>query len=226
MMACARGISPEWCLPVSQPFSAPAFQWITIAVMLPGDPGQPGARELRHMQKTAIATGLMLMALSACQTALPKAPGQSNLAAEIVRLNQPGPPTQPEGACWESDVTPAVIETVTEQIVVAPETRGPEGQVLTPASYRTDTRTRIVRDREDVWFRAPCPTDYTVEFVASLQRALKARGYYLLALTGQMDAGTRDAVRRFQAERGLDSPRLSLAAARELGLLPTALEEL
>jgi hypothetical protein len=33
-------------------------------------------------------------------------------------------------------------------------------------------------------------------------------------------------VRRYQTERGLDSARLSLAAARELGLLPTALEEL
>lgn len=194
--------------------------------MLTCNPGKPGTQDKRRMQNTAIATGLMLMVLTACQTAVPKAPSQSNLAAEIVRLDKPGPPARPEGACWESDVTPAVIETVTEQVVVAPETRGPEGQVLTQASYRTDTRTRIVRDREEVWFRAPCPTDYTVEFVASLQRALKARGYFLLPLTGQMDAGTRDAVRRFQAERGLDSPRLSLAAARELGLLPTALEEL
>ena len=123
-------------------------------------------------------------------------------------------------------MTPAVIETVTEQVVVTPETRGEDGRVLTPATYRTDTRTRIVQDREEVWFRAPCPAEYTVDFVASLQRALKARGFYLLPLTGELDAGTRDAVRRYQAERGLDSPRLSLAAARELGLLPTALEEL
>ena len=178
------------------------------------------------MQRTAIATGLMLMVLGACQTAMPPAPRTSDLSREIVRLDRPGPPARPEGACWESDVTPAVIETVTEQVVVTPETRGEDGRVLTPATYRTDTRTRIVQDREEVWFRAPCPAEYTVDFVASLQRALKARGFYLLPLTGELDAGTRDAVRRYQAERGLDSPRLSLAAARELGLLPTALEEL
>lgn len=178
------------------------------------------------MQRTALATSLMLMVVSACQTAVPPAPRTSDLSREIIRLDRPGPPTRPEGACWESDVTPAVIETVTEQVVVTPETRAEDGSVLTQATYRTDTRTRIVQDRQEVWFRAPCPVDYTVDFVASLQRALKARGFYLLPLTGELDAGTRDAVRRYQAERGLDSPRLSLAAARELGLLPTALEEL
>ena len=61
----------------------------------------------------------------------------------------------------------------------------------------------------------------TVDFIASLQRALKARGLYLLPLTGQMDMPTRAALRRFQADRGLDSDRLSLRAARELGLVTT-----
>jgi len=195
--------------------------------MLRRDPGKPGGQDMRQMQRTAIATGLMLVVLCACQTAgVPQAPRSSDLGREIVRLDRPGPPALPEGACWESDVTPAVIETVTEQVVVTPEARAEDGTVLAPASYRTDTRTRILQDREEVWFRAPCPADYTVGFVASLQRALKARGYFTLEVTGQMDAGTRDAVRRYQTDRGLDSARLSLAAARELGLLPTALEEL
>ncbi len=195
--------------------------------MLRRDPGKPGGQDMGRMQKTTIATGLMLVVLCACQTAgVPQAPRSNDLAREIVRLNKPGPPERPEGACWESDVTPAVIETVTEQVVATPETRAEDGTVISPASYRTDTRTRILRDREEVWFRAPCPAEYTVDFVASLQRALKARGYYTLELTGQMDAGTRDAVRRYQSERGLDSPRLSLAAAKELGLVATALEEL
>lgn len=172
---------------------------------------------------------VMLALLAGCTPGgapMPDAPQSADLADEIVRLNRPGPPAKPEGACWESDVTPAVIETVTEQVVVAPEVRGADGVVMTPAAYRTDTQTRILRDREEVWFRAPCPADYTLEFVATLQRALKARGYYLLDLTGQLDAGTRDAVRRYQADRGLDSARLSLAAARELGLLPTELDAL
>lgn len=167
------------------------------------------------------------LALAGCGPAgMPVAPQQADLSREVVRLDRPGPPAKPEGACWESDVTPAVIETVTEQVVVTPETRGLDGAVLRPATYRTDTRTRILRDREEVWFRAPCASEYTVEFVTTLQRALKARGFYLRELTGVMDAGTRDAVRRYQAERGLDSPRLSLAAARELGLVTVSPEEL
>ena len=167
-------------------------------------------------------------ALAGCQGggAVPKAPGRADLAAEIVTLTRPGPPEGPEGACWESDVTPAVIETVTEQVVVTPEVRDAAGLVVTPATYRTDTHARIVSDRREVWFRAPCPEAYTLDFVASLQRALTARGYYLLPVTGAMDAGTRDAVRRYQADRGLDSPRLSLAAARDLGLLPVEREAL
>lgn len=171
--------------------------------------------------------GWVVVLLAGCGgSGLPQAPQRADLSEELVRLDRPGPPAKPEGACWESDVTPAVIETVTEQVIVTPETRGPDGTVLQPATFRTDTRTRILRDREEVWFRAPCPAEYTVEFVTTLQRALKARGFYLLPLTGALDAGTRDAVRRYQAERGLDSPRLSLAAARELGLVTVALEEL
>ena len=172
------------------------------------------------------AVGLIGLVAAGCRPGVPEVPQRADLSSEIVRLDRPGPPERPEGACWEADVTPAVIETVTEQVVVTPETRGADGTLLTAATYRTDTRTRILRDREEVWFRAPCPADYTVEFVTTLQRALKARGFYLLPLTGEMDAGTRDAVRRFQTERGLDSARLSLAAARELGLVVVSLDEL
>ena len=39
-------------------------------------------------------------------------------------------------------------------------------------------------------------------------------------------APTTEAIRRFQAERGLDSPVLSLAATRELGITATALEDI
>lgn len=179
------------------------------------------------MKRSVKVLCLSVALVAGCQAGgVPKAPGQVDLAAEVVRLDRPGPPTRPEGACWEKDVTPAVIETVTEQVLVTEEERDAAGQVVKPATYRTDTRARMVRDREEVWFRAPCPADYTLDFVASLQRALKARGYYLLPLTGALDTPTRDAVRRFQADRGLDSPLLSLAAARDLGLLPTALDEL
>ena len=84
---------------------------------------------------------------------------------------------------------------------------------------------RILRDRQTVHIRTPCPEDVTPDFVASVQRALKARGYYLDPVTGAMDAPTLDAIRRFQEPLGLDSPVLSLAGAKTLGLVKTELDE-
>lgn len=179
------------------------------------------------MGKATRVAGLVACAalLAGCQTDGALGPAKADLRRELVRAD-PGPPEGPEGACWEADVTPAVIETTTEQVLISPEERAEDGTVTKPAVWRTDTRQRIAQEREVVWFRAPCPADMTVDFVATLQRALLARGYYTGPLTGEMDAATGEAVRRWQAERGLDSPRLSLGAARELGLVTVPLEEL
>lgn len=162
---------------------------------------------------TASALALALVACSRPGT--PAAPSELNLAADL-RTTEPKPR---EGECWASDTTPAVIETVTEQVMVAPAELAPDGSVLTPAAFHTETRQSIVRERAQVWFRTPCPADQTVEFVATLQRALKARGYYLAPVTGTLDPSTREAVRRFQEPLGLDSPELSLEAARRLGIV-------
>lgn len=172
--------------------------------------------------------GLTLaLILGGCQGGTVAAPSQAALGKEVVRLKgDAGPPPSADGECWASSVMPAVIETVTEQVVVSEEVRDETGAVTRPASYRTHTQQRMVQDREEIWFRAPCPEEQTVQFVATLQRALKARGLYLLPVTGEMDAETSEAVRRFQAERGLDSPILSLGAARALGLTTTSLENL
>ncbi|WP_235855920.1 peptidoglycan-binding domain-containing protein [Mesobaculum littorinae] len=129
----------------------------------------------------------------------------------------------PEGAdpdaCYGRDVTPAVIETVTEEIELTPAVLAPDGTVATPAQTRTERRPRIVTERREVWFETPCPPEMTEEFVASLQRALKVRGFYTGPVTGLADAATRDAVRRFQRTEGLNSGVLSIAAAKRLGLI-------
>lgn len=165
--------------------------------------------------------------LGGCQQAgLPEAPSRSDLSGELIRLSDPGPPKGPEGACWASDVTPMVIETVSEHVMVSEEQRAEDGSLIAPAAFTSETRQKIVQEREEIWFRSPCPAEMTVEFIASLQRALKARGLYLMPLTGELDMPTRAALRRFQAERGLESDRLSLAAARELGLIAVELDQL
>ena len=168
----------------------------------------------------------LLWLLAACTGPAVEPPSRANFSDDLIRLSIPGPPEPVAGVCWGSDVTPAMIETVTEQVQVSPEIRDAAGTVTAAASFRSEVRQRMVQDREEVWFKSPCAADLTADFIATLQRALKARGYYLLPLTGEMDAATSAAIRRFQAERGLDSPVLSLAATRELGITATALEDI
>ena len=157
----------------------------------------------------------LLAVLSACQSALPLAgPNEP----EIVQTLQEAPPGAAPGTCWGKDVTPAVIETVTEQVLLQPAQVRGDGTVEDPAIYKTETRQAIVKERRVTWFETPCASDQTPDFVASVQRALKVRGLYRGPVTGQMDARTRAAVRAYQKPEGLDSGILSLAAARRLGL--------
>lgn len=175
------------------------------------------------MAHRLLGIGLVCL-LAACQsqTAV-EAPSRAELAGEVLRSS---PPEGDATTCWAAEVTPAIIETVSEQTLVTPEIRDAAGAVVTPASFRSTTRQRIVQERAEVWFRAPCPAEMTVDFIATVQRALKARGLYRAPLTGVMDAATAEAIRRFQADRGLDSRQLSLAAARELGIVSTELDAL
>lgn len=131
-----------------------------------------------------------------------------------------------QGRCFGRDITPAVIETVTEQVLERPATRGPDGSVIAPAVYRRAIRQQIVRDRREVLFETPCPPVFTPAFVASLQRALTARGFYRGPITGTLDTATGRAVQDFQRSDGPDSPLLAIATARMLGLVALAPDSL
>lgn len=150
-----------------------------------------------------------LILVAACQSTAPDRPLVTGADA---------PPWAPKDTCWGKTATPAVIETVTEQILVSPASYNPDGTLYRAAQYRTETRQNIVRERQENWFETPCPGIMTPQFIASLQRALQARSAYNGEISGVMDNPTREAVRRWQAARGLDSPILSLDTARDLGL--------
>ncbi|MDK3016130.1 peptidoglycan-binding domain-containing protein [Pseudodonghicola flavimaris] len=163
-----------------------------------------------------VLSALALAGLAACET-----PGAG--APAVSRQSQAeAPPGAAPGTCWGRHVSPAVIETVTEQVVARPEKRDAEGTLIRPALYRTETVQKIVRERVETWFERPCDAVMTAEFTASLQRALAARDLYSGPVTGRMDRATRTAVHRYQAERGLDSAILSLETARRLGLVAVA----
>ena len=162
------------------------------------------------------ASSAVVLALAACGSI---SPSGTDLRAEQVLAKDEAPPETPAGACWAREVTPAVIETVSEQEMIRPAELAEDGTQLSPAVFRSVTRQKIVQDRKAVFFRTPCGAEDNVTFTASLQRALKARGLYDATVTGEMNDATRTAIRRYQEPRGLDSEVLSLAAARDLGLV-------
>lgn len=152
----------------------------------------------------------------------------NGVVPSVARLNEPElisshsatpPPGMDQDGCFGQDASPAVIETVTEQIMLQPAQIDSTGKVLYPAVYKTETHQAIIKERRELWFETPCSPTLTPEFVASLQRALAARGYYRGPISGEMSKRTRRAIRAFQQPQGLDSSILSKAAARQLGLV-------
>jgi hypothetical protein len=171
--------------------------------------------------KVGIWVGLVaVLSLGACGNPIPvAAPAPEDLAGEAIQSGSDGPPSTPKDACWGHDTIPAMIETVTETVLDKPELRDETGKVTRPASYSSTARQRMVHDRAEVYIRTPCYNQLTPDTIATLQRALKARGYYLMPLTGELDPATMTAIRRYQADHGLDTPVLSLKAAEALGLV-------
>ena len=172
------------------------------------------------MRLTILCPGLL--ALAACMPASqPDAFANPLVAgdAAVEVLRGAGPPNADPMACYGRKSTPAVIETVTEQVMVQPPQIGTDGVVREHAIFVTETHQRIVTERRELWFEVPCALEAgDRDFIASLQRALSARGLYAGPVTGEMNRRTARAVRAFQAPQGLDSEILSLAAAQQLGL--------
>lgn len=134
-------------------------------------------------------------------------------------LTDTAPSGAPPGSCWAVEVSPAVIETVTRDILIKPAQVSPDGRIQSPPVYRSETRQEIVQPRQERFYEVPCPAALTQDFVASLQRALAARGFYSGVATGSLDRETQDAIRRYQAQgEGPDSGILTVDTARRLGL--------
>ena len=159
------------------------------------------------------------LSLAACGPTFEVPDLRSMIAPNTVEVTRGmGPPDARADACYGREPTPAVIETVTEQVMIQPLQIDSAGHVLEHAIFVTETQQRIVQERRELWFETPCQAETDPEYIASLQRALAARGVYSGPINGQMTQATRRAIRRFQEPQGLDSPILSLAAARQLGI--------
>ena len=161
--------------------------------------------------------------LSACVEPLPTRANQTPIGP----LEAPVVVDPAIGTCFARDTTPAIIETVTEQVMVQPAIVRSDGSVEAPAAFRTVTRQRILRERREVEFETPCNDVLTPQFVASVQRALLARGYFRGAITGTIDPRTTSAIERFQvAQNDVHTSTLTLRTARTLGLVALPRDQL
>ena len=140
-------------------------------------------------------------------------------ALQTIGFAQDAPADAAPGTCWGKTISPAIIETVTREILLRPAKISSDGRVQHPAEYRKEDVQEIVQPRRETWFETVCPTLLTEEFVASLQRALSVRGGYRGDITGLMDDRTRRAIRKFQLGGGFESGNLTVASARTLGLV-------
>lgn len=176
------------------------------------------ATPLRWLRLAAFGLGGAVV-LAGCETQYADKGHAYRAEPGVYQATRNGPDGAPQGSCWGRTVSPAVIETVTEQVQVSPAQYNPDGSLLRPPTYRSEARQMIVTPRVDSWFETPCAEALTPDFIASLQRALAVRRYYEGPITGVLDKSTQAAIRAFQRTTGPDSGVLSLASARQLGLI-------
>ncbi|WP_172294021.1 peptidoglycan-binding protein [Pseudoruegeria sp. HB172150] len=173
--------------------------------------------EIRKILAIWVVTGV-----AACGADTPGAASRMDDHGSIPTFAQE--PSGPTGTCHAQDTPPTRRQTVTEDVMVIPAETEADGTVINPPVYRKETVEKPVETRLPHWFESVCSDQFTPEFIASLQRALAARGAFSGPDDGEMTQDTRDAIRTTQAARGVDSEVLSLALAREFGLVPTPLD--
>ncbi|MDD9732664.1 peptidoglycan-binding domain-containing protein [Mameliella sp. AT18] len=161
-----------------------------------------------------------LVLLAACDT-----PQSVSREAQSPNTAPPLAEHLDDGTCQARDLRPAVYEHVMGEVQVVQAEIAEDGTVIRPPIYRRAPVPKVVRERAEITFEAPCPEEMTPEFISSVQRALAARGYFSGNISGRMDAPTTAAVRTYQSERGLESAQLSLETARALGLVAVELPE-
>ncbi|MCH2164066.1 MAG: peptidoglycan-binding protein [Marinovum sp.] len=175
----------------------------------------------RHTAARAIGLGVILLCLGACmqeyQETLPFTPLETSRIAP--------PPGAPEGTCWARDVAPAVFETRTEKVLIRPRSYSTDGKTEYPAQYETRYHPTLITPRKAFEFETVCADVITPEFIASLQRALQVRGFYLHEITGQFDTQTDAALRAYQQSQDVDTGLLTIETARSFGLVAMIFNE-
>lgn len=183
-------------------------------------------RTMTGRMMTGLAlTGALLLCTACATRGIGGPPLRHDLSAQISTITDSGDEDgtlgtgtalsiDAEGTCWARERVTAGTESTADQGA------DPAGMPELVRPKNTVKAGQIIR------FPTPCPEVMDSEFIATLQRALQVRGYYPGQPSGQMDAATHNALRAYQAPRGLPSGTLSVGAAREMGLIITPLDAL
>lgn len=161
-------------------------------------------------------TALFIMGAS-CTTSEPPAPPPAPTVAQLVATGEIE--TTVTGQCFTVTAPPTRTRIVSEQVMVTPGVRAPDGSFETPPIFRNQTRPVEEPIGEGTRFETLCPPEYTPERIATLQRALKARLAYNGPITGALDGPTRAAIQAFQVDEGFDSPLIARRLAETLGIV-------
>ncbi|SEP98702.1 Putative peptidoglycan binding domain-containing protein [Loktanella sp. DSM 29012] len=158
-----------------------------------------------------------LLVLSAC------APVPPTDAPATVLIASGGIETDTAGRCFARTAPRTRVDIVDRVEQVAPARRDAAGTIIDPPVFRTVSEPTARTVGEGTRFEAVCPPVLTNEaFVQSLQRALLIRRAYDGPISGVYDPATRAAVQQLQRNGDLDSPVLSVATARDLGIFAQA----
>ena len=159
------------------------------------------------------AISVLFIALSACGQTAPVA------VPEAPAIQQGDIETMADGRCFASDPGKMVTQVVVNRVLVEPEVTGDDGTVIQPAIFRDIESEVLVPAGPPTRFEVICPQNLSQSFVASLQRALSARGAYLGDINGRLDDRTRNAILAYQSSQGRQSANLSIETAINFGLM-------
>lgn len=110
---------------------------------------------------------------------------------------------------------PAVYETIKVKKVIAPATTR---TIAIPAEYQTVTKRVKVSDAVLKWRPILCETNFNIDIVRELQRALAKENLYKGPIDGIYGPLTTQAVRQYQKAKGLPSGALTLSTLKSLGI--------
>jgi len=110
----------------------------------------------------------------------------------------------------------AQYKTVSKKVLVSPESTREE---VIPAEYASVNEKRLVSEGGyTVWTEILCAAKTTSTKVANVQRALNAAGYDAGSADGVMGGRTRNALQKFQTDKGLPVGNLNLETLKALGV--------